>query len=602
MPFSNIKPRRSNRPQLIGLVFGVLLFILWCRSTDKEDLDSLSPAPVEQEKAIEKDPWSYSYEFRKDGLVEVDMEKQHPLLLLIRNAEGQWRDMYRRQSKTLEAAVAEYKRRNGYAPPVGFDAWWAFVQKHNVKLVDEFDQINRDVTPYLALSPQMFRERVDDPALSNPDRSWHFAIKNSNFDRTGPRWWFGNERGLASLLMGFSRALPDLVMHGPEYVRGDDWIGEDYRKAAVEKVKNGSYFTHEELAHYESVDRNPRRDISNICEDTDPVLQHQQPYSSNPKFVADPLAYVSPCESSRIHNSHPLIYQPHARRPHLTPYFVFAKQPPGSGFLVPTNTWELYDSALQPPRKWSDRDNKLYWRGIVTGWNWYKGLQSLRASEGIHLSWRDGARPKLSLMFSEKVDPGFQVDVLVEKGLGGNGTGLMLKKYNVRKLNEKWMDIGLIGEAIQCDKEEGTCAEMERAPMWKRERDLITEANKKFVVELDGNDWSEQFQRKLAAGNVVLRSTAYPEWNDDWLIPYYHYIPIQSNYTDIYNIMSFFVGDPEHGQGSHDDLAQRISEHATEFANKHWRWVDMQAYLFRLMLEYVRLLSDDRDAASFQMA
>lgn len=45
--------------------------------------------------------------------------------------------------------------------------------------------------------------------------------------------------------------------------------------------------------------------------------------------------------------------------------------------------------------------------------------------------------------------------------------------------------------------------------------------------------------------------------------------------------MSFFLGDPENQghDGGHDDLAEKMSEHAAEFARKYWRWQDMQAYV-----------------------
>jgi len=42
-----------------------------------------------------------------------------------------------RQSKTLPQAVAEYTRRYGRAPPKGFEGWWQFCKKNNVKIVDD---------------------------------------------------------------------------------------------------------------------------------------------------------------------------------------------------------------------------------------------------------------------------------------------------------------------------------------------------------------------------------------------------------------------------------------------------------------------------------
>ncbi|KAG6903929.1 hypothetical protein DXG01_013829, partial [Tephrocybe rancida] len=56
------------------------------------------------------------------------------------------------QSKTLKAAVAEYKRRYKRAPPKGFDQWWNFAQQHNVKFVDDYDGMVSDLAPFWELS------------------------------------------------------------------------------------------------------------------------------------------------------------------------------------------------------------------------------------------------------------------------------------------------------------------------------------------------------------------------------------------------------------------------------------------------------------------
>lgn len=65
----------------------------------------------------------------RNGLLEVDMtSKIHPLYQLIRDAREEWDEKVATQSMTLQAAVEEYRRRNGgRMPPKGFDKWWAYV-------------------------------------------------------------------------------------------------------------------------------------------------------------------------------------------------------------------------------------------------------------------------------------------------------------------------------------------------------------------------------------------------------------------------------------------------------------------------------------------
>ena len=91
---------------------------------------------------------------------------------------------------------------------------------------------------------------------------------------------------------------------------------------------------------------------------------------------------------------------------------------------------------------------------------------------------------------------------------------------------------------------------------------------------------------------MVLKSTIFPEWYSDQIIPWVHYVPVKVDYSDLYDIMAFFVGTPD-GKGSHDDLAEKIGAAGKQFAQKHWRRIDMASYMFRLVLEYRRLLYQD---------
>lgn len=75
----------------------------------------------------------------------------HPILTLINRGRIEWESKVARQSKSLREAVLEYKRRYSKNPPAGFDQWYAFALQHQVGLVDEYDQISRDLFPFWAL-------------------------------------------------------------------------------------------------------------------------------------------------------------------------------------------------------------------------------------------------------------------------------------------------------------------------------------------------------------------------------------------------------------------------------------------------------------------
>lgn len=76
---------------------------------------------------------------------------RHPISILIKRAQRQWNAKVARQSRTLNEAVKEYRRRYTRNPPKGFDQWWTYVQANRVVLTDEYDQIHRDLEPFWAL-------------------------------------------------------------------------------------------------------------------------------------------------------------------------------------------------------------------------------------------------------------------------------------------------------------------------------------------------------------------------------------------------------------------------------------------------------------------
>ena len=86
---------------------------------------------------------------------------EHPIPRLMAEAEDKFRNLLARQSKTLEEAVVEYRRRYNREPPKGFDEWWDFLQKWEVKIVDEYDGLMEDLAPFMELSGEEIRRRVN---------------------------------------------------------------------------------------------------------------------------------------------------------------------------------------------------------------------------------------------------------------------------------------------------------------------------------------------------------------------------------------------------------------------------------------------------------
>ena len=91
---------------------------------------------------------------------------------------------------------------------------------------------------------------------------------------------------------------------------------------------------------------------------------------------------------------------------------------------------------------------------------------------------------------------------------------------------------------------------------------------------------------------MPLKSTIYTEWHDDRLAPWVHFAPFDQTYMDIYAVMEYFLD-------GHDDAARRIDEEGKEWADRVLRREDMRLYVWRLLLEYARVVDPKRDRLGF---
>lgn len=91
------------------------------------------------------------------------------------------------------------------------------------------------------------------------------------------------------------------------------------------------------------------------------------------------------------------------------------------------------DQAKKDHAPWSEKTiDKLFWRGSTTG-------ASYNARKGF--DWRKTHRPALALMTGQTIG---EKDVWVKKD------GQWVKEtFGMRELNERYMDVGLMGKAHQ---------------------------------------------------------------------------------------------------------------------------------------------------------
>lgn len=165
------------------------------------------------------------------------------------------------------------------------------------------------------------------------------------------------------------------------------------------------------------------------------------------------------------------------------------------------------------------------------------------------------------------------------------------------RLNPAMLDVTFVGKPHSCTQ--AVCETMQQQFEFRDYQSLETAANYKYVLDLDGNGWSSRYKRLIMSNSLIFKSTVYPEWYQERIQPWKHYVPCQLDWSDLYDSLTFFRGDL-YGEDAHEELAAKIALAGRDWAKTFWREQDIIAYMFRLFLEYARVMSLDREAMSYK--
>lgn len=401
---------------------------------------------------------------------------EHPIEHLMRVNKDRWQGLLRRQSKTLEDAVREYRRRYGRLPPRGFDRWWAYCQEHNVKIVDDYDQIEHDVEPFFALSPEIFRARVKD--LESAEFTYHLQVgPNVETQRTGLRADATRAKQFESLVGPLREWIPqDLELHVSDHDLGSWILGADQRDLAVSRIHSAlredgtglnrvRYLSPTELKRLENKNRHEMQGWFSACPDNSPARGKDRamenrlreleglpplPPPPQPAFIKDVRPGMDWCNVPEVKSLHGTMSYDVTKDSVLRPIFVLSKHQRNNEFLFPA--LEAYDNfttadAQKKHLPWSAKTiNKLFWRGSSTGDSYS------RRKSNPDYDWRKSHRPRLHLMMqAEEGD----AEIWLKRG-----REWAPETWSVKKLNEEYMDVGLAGKPHQCNVADGTCDEM----------------------------------------------------------------------------------------------------------------------------------------------
>lgn len=548
-----------------------------------------------------------------NGLLVVNPNAPHPIYELVHRAEAQWNEKQKRASKTIEQAVKEYKRRYKRSPPKGFDHWWNYVQKHNVHLPDEYDQIYRDLEPYWGIDPHDLQaaqaeiEATSDTfTLGKPTENdavslVNMTVSEARKNRISDYLSWGAKPQL-DILNDVYRYIPPFRATFSPHDGPSELVDWTWRKAAIDAARNGTYLKPEGLPQQD------RSGWSGACPPDSPLYlnpprRDEEPTPQTPKtFIHDHRASMDPC----YHPQHVLThgtFLTHGTGPNPKRFPAPLLGNCASalhGDIRATSMQQASEFAIDDPR-WDDKeDDRLFWRGTPTGM-WHHSGVNWRSSQRVRLVNLTGSESSTGQILNTGSSDFAYVTYLNPDVPPGEPVGEPAW-HTRRKANNALMDVSFSGPLTGCEAG-AVCDEMQSELTWGQrvEAGVHGAGRYKYLLDVDGNGWSSRFRRLMSSHALVFKSTVFPEWWTDRAQPWVHYVPVQLDYSDLYDSLVFFGGGPE-GEGAHEEMARKIASAGREWVEKFWRKEDVTAYMFRLWLEYARVMSLDRDIMNFHLS
>lgn len=517
----------------------------------------------------------------------------HPIQRLVASGRVNFKALLESQSQTLERAVEEYQRRYGRRPPPQFDKWFELAYSENYVLVDEFDSIMEILEPFWGMRPAAIRDAVAS-ALSAEQvarltvRGNSVAVSSSHWLALTVQNWLNWPEWLALLP---DMDVPINLLDEPRVVAPFDVISEA-RRAARQHSTDGIFMSEADFALERDVTwtnapgKNAWPAIEVSCPEGSAARADDRPLEKEShthlEFITNLTESVDVCTHADYKLLHGFLAAPeslsvtHA----MIPMFSQAKPSIFQDVLYPSPYYTgRMDYNEEDDHDWEEKRDNLYWTGASTG-----GHSRIDNWQSLH-------RQRLALM--------------AEAGSTLPVTLLNETRPNVWQPHQtSWaqiselFDVRIMAVGAQCDPD--ACAAMREhfglVPIPDPDNDpqkdpLSASYGSKYVLDMDGNTFSGRFYRVLGSKCAVLKQTIMKEWHDGRLVPWVHFIPVSLEADELGEIMRFLINEKA-GQ----KIGRQIAEDGRNWANTIFRKVDLQITFLRILMEYGRVISDNRDS------
>lgn len=553
-------------------------------------------------------------------------DDRHPISELIYQAQtkhSRWL-LTAGTSQSLPVAVNVYQERHaGRAPPPNFDVWFQYAS--GSLIIDDFEQVDRDLAPFWKLLPAELRARADamaaDPGVA--------VIKVENGEVT--KRVTGEDavlHELEEMIRLFSKHLPDMVLPinlGPTPRILPRWEDVSSRsRVGLSAMTNPFSKRRPEAANPSlSLETRSGPDAPNL-EDEAPTrasdLRTMQLEACPPTSRAraspdwDIGQFCSKCVDGHswglgmimtdFNRSLDVCGQPDLK--HLHGFYLTDRRWAPVRKLAPlfgaSKTSEFGDIIIPLPRsgpekpdmpwQFSRRYDNLFWRGSV-GRNEING-QTLRGSHKFRL-----------LRLLNRPDEHDEVPmILPTPGEEGHYRIEMVPAAEVNRALP--MSVGMVDYSA-CS---GTHCELIKHE-FGTEADTEEALEYRYVLLTDEDDGpAEGMLRTIRSGSVPLVSTIFRAWYTERLTPWLHFVPVDVRYQSLHSTFAYFTGTEKRPKlnGRNTELRGRpkdatwIGRRGQKWAEQALRKKDMEIYLFRLLLEWGRLIDDGRGEIGYRQS
>ncbi|KAK8016336.1 hypothetical protein PG993_014525, partial [Apiospora rasikravindrae] len=540
-------------------------------------------------------------------------------------------------STNLRTAVEEYKgRHHGRDPPAHFDRWFDFSRQRNAAIVDMYDQMEKDILPFWGMSPQKVREAVE-KAKGLPDIGVVTIIKGKashNEPADSSHQMILDD--LVSIISRFSEYLPEmeipinlnerprvLVPHNdirrfmqsatvpkskflPAMVNkrdtGNSEVAEAQAASNIEvrtDSEAGSYVSAEDFHHLQSLACPPgsktragvswnARDLCTSC---------AKPHTHG-VFVRSWRKSLDPCHQPDIFHLHDFHTMPHRSELHqdLLPIFSRSKTDVFNDIIIP-----LLRPNVKPEQETTTFDGKtnaLFWQDeplteLITHQSFHGGQRSRM----VYLTNNASATDEGPLLIGDNYSKDLKFAYETVKTSEANDLFTIKTSFTSPERcadHACWMAQAQFGFV---------------EPPTDPEEKPDVALDHRYVMLLDTPDGPPpNFLAALRSNGVPFVSSIFREWYTERLMPWTHFVPVDLRFHGLHSTLAYFVGLKDRGRVNgreRDAMADRtedarwIAEQGRKWAEKAIRREDMEIYLFRLLLEWGRLIQDDRDTLGF---